>query len=718
VVTELRVHGVTGMPAERMLDRPLLHQVAGDSGAGFFRPRPEYDATTGPGGAELEAYRWGNLTSGAASRALWLLLLPLMLANGAMWLRPPAGSSGAFLTRTLCRIFAGALTATFVLAAVGVAVDLVGWQCAGPDTTCAARRPWLAFLSSGFFSPPGRRMAVTALAPAAAIGLLWYLGALTWSRYEGFLAPFEAGGDVLQARGFWRTAQLTSRLRNLHLAVAFATLCVPLLAVLAPHDHRAAGWVLGAAAVLVLAACLVALCLPGMVQRDQVPGWAPALAHWLRSVALLLTAATLGYAMLPRPAWTSSGGLPGYSTGIAVVFAAQVVLLMVLAVVVLVQRAPGQYLLGLGAPVLASLGLLVAAAFSAGVMFLVADILNASAEPALTRPPAPLIPPPALYWASVDVVIGTVSVASAALVGWLWILPRLRAEAAATTDADFPGQRASDPARASAIDLAIALARLTDHSGPLLAWWYTPLAVASTVFAGLALAGVTPVELAPAGTPAERVLGAVTYTGTVLIGIGTILLMILGAVAYRYQWVRRIVGVAWDIGTFWPRTSHPLAPPCYAARAVPELVTRATWLAGPEGGGGVILSGHSQGSVLLAAAVLQLPHPALPGIALLTYGSPLRRLYARFFPAYVDQAMLDAVADRIGDRWVNLWRDTDPIGAVTAPPGEDRRFVDPLAFGIPRGDTVYPPIHGHISYESDPAYGQAVSDLTARVTSG
>ena len=42
--TELRVHGVSGTPAEDMLDRPIISRVAGDNEAGFFRPRPEYGA--------------------------------------------------------------------------------------------------------------------------------------------------------------------------------------------------------------------------------------------------------------------------------------------------------------------------------------------------------------------------------------------------------------------------------------------------------------------------------------------------------------------------------------------------------------------------------------------------------------------------------------------------------------------------------------------------
>ena len=48
----------------------------------------------------------------------------------------------------------------------------------------------------------------------------------------------------------------------------------------------------------------------------------------------------------------------------------------------------------------------------------------------------------------------------------------------------------------------------------------------------------------------------------------------LGLLVYRNDTVRRSVGVLWDIGTFWPRAAHRLAPPSYAERAVPELQTR------------------------------------------------------------------------------------------------------------------------------------------------
>ncbi len=149
--------------------------------------------------------------------------------------------------------------------------------------------------------------------------------------------------------------------------------------------------------------------------------------------------------------------------------------------------------------------------------------------------------------------------------------------------------------------------------------------------------------------------------GSFLIAAVVLALLVGGIFAYRTSRFRRYVGVLWDLGTFWPRVAHPFAPPCYAERAVPELSRRIGYLA--EQGHGVLLTGHSHGSVLLAATILQLPPEVCGRLALLTYGSPLRRLYARLFPAYVSDEVLRDVGDRVNWRWINLWRDTDRSGA-------------------------------------------------------
>ena len=89
-------------------------------------------------------------------------------------------------------------------------------------------------------------------------------------------------------------------------------------------------------------------------------------------------------------------------------------------------------------------------------------------------------------------------------------------------------------------------------------------------------------------------------------------LVMLGSQIRRSEKTRKAVGVIWDLTTFWPRAAHPLAPPCYAERVVPELLTRVALGARPGRRGcrtaePVILSGHSQGSLI----VLAIASPAL-----------------------------------------------------------------------------------------------------------
>src|SRR6185312_2710201 len=108
--------------------------------------------------------------------------------------------------------------------------------------------------------------------------------------------------------------------------------------------------------------------------------------------------------------------------------------------------------------------------------------------------------------------------------------------------------------------------------------------------------GIGPTQLAAhvgaEGGAAGLVVAYLTDAGVWVISLLVICLLILGFRAYRSSQTRRLVAVLWDLGTFWPRTVHPFAPPCYAARAVPELAKRVTGLARA---GPVVLSGHSHG---------------------------------------------------------------------------------------------------------------------------
>jgi hypothetical protein len=214
------------------------------------------------------------------------------------------------------------------------------------------------------------------------------------------------------------------------------------------------------------------------------------------------------------------------------------------------------------------------------------------------------------------------------------------------------------------------------------------------------------------------VLSVTTNAGTYLISLAVLGLILLGVQTYRNQRVRRTVGVIWDLATFWPRAAHPLAPPCYAERVVPELVHRATWLATEQRG--LVLSGHSQGSVLAAATVLQMPPEALRSTALLTYGSPLCRLYMRAFPNYFSEKVINDIAGAVAgsagqERWVNLWRRTDPIGGAIGI--GDRRLADPAAFDPQPGHRLPPAVQGHSGYQLTAQFGQAMDDLVGLLRS-
>jgi pimeloyl-ACP methyl ester carboxylesterase len=122
---------------------------------------------------------------------------------------------------------------------------------------------------------------------------------------------------------------------------------------------------------------------------------------------------------------------------------------------------------------------------------------------------------------------------------------------------------------------------------------------------------------------ADRISPVTTF-GTLVLGGFALALLLLGRRAYRNAQLRRTLGILWDLATFWPRASHPLAPPCYCERALPDLICRIR-AAAPTGDRRVVLSAHSQGTVIAAALVLQLEDDERERVRLVTYGSPLRR---------------------------------------------------------------------------------------------
>jgi hypothetical protein len=282
------------------------------------------------------------------------------------------------------------------------------------------------------------------------------------------------------------------------------------------------------------------------------------------------------------------------------------------------------------------------------------------------------------------------------------------------------------------------------------------------VAAVLATEVAASLDAGPASHPAE--LGAWLHGAASLIAVLGVMvaggLVTLLRLAYTNTAKRKTIGALWDVATFWPRAVHPLAPPCYAERAVPEVVDRIRLLTGQfsdtpddvanlhtEAGqpdlartrqltvpfGPVLLTGYSQGSVIAPAVVAQLDAATRGQVALLTLACPARRLYGRAFPAYFGSHQLDELGQLLNTtpgpgRWKNLCRRTDYIGGwiVAEPPFRlspadleasiDQPCWDPVVL-VPDADPAPPPVHRHSQWWQDPRtneLGQYLVDLLGR----
>lgn len=447
-----------------------------------------------------------------------------------------------------------------------------------------------------------------------------------------------------------------------------------------------------------------------------------AVISFLPPAALLLLVAGVVFAAWSRPRWVSAGTLPG-ETAFRALTLGQGTLVVVLAAVALslYRRTPEPrtILHGLGGPAVAMLACGLGGVMTGGVAQRVADWLDGPGTPGMGSGSAIQGPPVILSWqASVIPVLLLLL-----LVPVTWLVVRTARQArrlGPAIEAEYEPTR-SDPVRTRRIARARATAALTDSAPRIIGLVSgATLLLGAGAFAGSWLSGEVP-GLAMDGTsPAvESLAEAAQSTGSWMIGFGFILFVTWGRRAYRDVSARRTIGILWDVGTFWPRAAHPFAPPCYAERAVPDLSSRMSAWTGRTRGR-LVISGHSQGSVLAAAAVWQLPDAARRRVALLTYGSPIERLYGRWFPAYFGPGPLDGL-HRSVHCWRNLWRATDPIGG---PVGIDERggpeidrgpLKDPLVYGRTPEHPLPEPILGHSDYQADPDFAVQRAALLERL---
>lgn len=742
---ELLVHGVGGTTPAQMLSDPRTVRLAGDDTAGIHRRARDADAEQHPeryrDAPVPEAYCWSNLTSGNAGRALWLLLLPFMVANLAHWMRPPSLRTrlARFYEATV-RLLALTLTVLLVAAVCEVALDIVGWQCAG-RAACTHDKSWLGFASvarGGWWSEPGRRLALAAVAPVALTAVLWWLSHRTWYAYESQRpatppGPPAPGTPPLALPGFWYGRRSVARLRAAHTAAGLLTvttaLCVPALRHDAgrPGALPVLGWILFGALVA-LAAAAVSVAIRADRSETGLDDTTDNLTTrvLLSGSAGVLLAAAL-YGGWSRPSWASTGRLPSDQAFSAITIVQGVLIAALAAAAILLHRTPppgygggAVAMRGLAGPAVALLACALGGVLTGGVAQRTADWLDRGRTPG--QQGSPLAGPPAvLTWESSAIPAVLVLLALVAA-GVAWRLWRQERALHGQVERLYPDEQ-HHPSRTRQIASAIARAALTDTA---------PLLIAVVCGAAFVLGGGAVVGAWMSGdTPAKEAQGApgavaaladtAQSLGSWLVGAGVVAMIALGRRAYKDASARRTVGILWDVGTFWPRAAHPFAPPCYAERAVPDLTWRmATWTEAT--GGRIVLSGHSQGSVLSAAAVWQLAPEVRGRVALLTYGCPLARLYGRWFPAHFAPARLRDLHEDM-HTWCNLWRRTDPIGGPVGVPAADvpvdcGPLLDPAAYGRSAEHPLPEPILAHSDFQADPAFARERAALFSKLGCG
>ena len=797
-VTELRIHGVSGSNGPTMLEHPQALQVAGDGVAGFFRRW----SPDGPGRPsvpwKLEAYSWGGLTEAPLASASWLLLAPFMMYNVAYFMLPPtvAGSEpmvikdpephirrdrGHQIAHALLRLLALAATIQFVSAAATVTMSTVAWQAA--DRTNRLLPTWMGWYESW---TAGWRVALALAFTGLVIALLWVISVRTASKYEARISvaqPKLNEAWMLTQPTFWRGKVLVTRQRSLHAAAAGAS--VALIAVL-PSGHPAVvRWVAIVLAAAVLVAAVVMNTMP-LADRYTVtvanggepdparPGEPMPADQWCRRVlsaalaSLVISAVASGWTEQQRT--PHPGALPGLTGFLVVLLIAQAVLLVALGVVVgrLARRARAAgfdrairpYLGGNLTTLMAALGFTLGGLLSAMINFGVTRLLG-TAEPSgvhfMTVPKDEL----AMPWPVFAFGAAPIGLLLGAIAAGIVLFRRYRknsqrfgtaadgapspvaATYAAATAGDGDGDHRDYENKRVAIARAWAVGLLVDDADLA-----TALAAGGTLLLVVAAEIITAVYVNTAGPGSKPPNGAwhglAAVVSLIAIAVAGWLVTLLRQ-DYSDPAKRKTIGALWDVGTFWPRAVHPLAPPCYAERAIPEVVDRIRLLTGhishdpddvanlkyqaglPDLGrtkglmvstGPLLLTGYSQGSVIAPAVVAQLPAEVLPDVALLTLACPAQRLYGRAFPAYFGQRQLTQLADLLDadpkpGRWKNLRRRSDYIGSFIFDEPEprldeeylrdhiDQPCLDPPIL-VQNKNPSPPPTHRHSQFWPDP----------------
>ena len=276
--------------------------------------------------------------------------------------------------------------------------------------------------------------------------------------------------------------------------------------------------------------------------------------------------------------------------------------------------------------------------------------------------------PSLLLWFAALVPIWLLGALLMALFTWLVLRRRGGPAVDDQLAVDDPADEAGwDDVRRRGPRLVAAYAHRSERLGGLLALL--------TAFVGLAgILGASTTE--PPWRRIEQLHALGDIGLLVTIGLALAILWFASGVR-RSASLRRQAGILWDVSTFWPRVAHPFGPPCYAERVVPETTRRVREALAEEPTRPVVLSGHSQGSTIVAAVAARLSDDQLRRLRLVTYGSQLRAWFGRIFPGVFGP---DAMGTSpIQGPWLFRSSVPDAPAQILPADGDDGPWQPPLA---------------------------------------
>jgi len=730
--SELRVHGVSGTPPRDML---YTDPVSVDPPTFEKRYTSVYESPHHDEGYHVQGFHWGGLTSGDWKTVFWILLAPFALANVAGW-TTRANSRGAV---ALVRVAAISLTALLVSQAV-IALVLI---------------PYLWFEQQ--FEPAGDELLKAAAVVLFVITIALFLLLVRTStrshfrklspqdqfrllikpRTDAMLPPVEGGtaeempsstqwddpaGTVVSDPAIWGTHAILHRLRRLHLAIGLTVIA---LAAAIWADNIVLFWT----GIGIFGLVVVTTFATSFWPRNPLLLWVTAVSSPTSLVLVALSVAAIGISSAAGVRFldlhTLTFGITvvlglssmacvfkaGWLTVGALVIASQLGAVLGIAVGLIAEELANidAQLAPNGAAFVA-----VAMLFLFGVMGIVALILSAiphprSGERGLTTLLRRIVlRGPWLFYTAAAFGIGF----------GVLVIFKAAAESARTAGiTDLSGILSTDFAKAlftgftpRALDppklgggtqiAALVVAGLV----VLLAWWrvssaagllrglWVPIGAFAVAF--ITAKGFETVFLGIEFKLTHRLDDVAVFVTVLIPGLFMLKSIISGVREGEKR--RRQVGMLWDVGSFWPRWFHPLAPPGYGPIAVDGLRNEL------KSQHRNLLAAHSQGTLIAAVTLSQMEEADLPD-SFVTYGSQLGVLFPSMFPAAGIDRLVAALSTKFGNRWINLWRDDDPIGG---------HYVEELGSANWRVCTG----KGHSGHEVTPEYRIARSRVLVGAT--